>query len=122
MTSEIIHDHDVALLKDRHKDLVDIGLEPGPVYRAVDDAGGIDPIAAQGREKGLCSPPAMRRLSDDPAAAGSPAAQRRHIGLSPSLVNEHQSFGVKTMLVFFPAPTPTGDIRPVLFNRVYGFF
>ncbi len=48
VAAEIVHDDDVAGLERRDEELLDIGAEALAVDRPVEDAGRIDPVAAQG--------------------------------------------------------------------------
>jgi len=60
---------------------------------------------------------AIKTLAFKAAAVGS-----RHIGLDPGLVQKHKT----PMIELFDQPAPgaaaTPDIRPLLFDGVYGFF
>ena len=47
-----------------HQELLDIGEEACAVDRAVDDAGRVDPVAAQRGEEGQRAPVAVRHLGD----------------------------------------------------------
>jgi hypothetical protein len=51
-----------------------------------------------------------------------PATQARHVGLGPSFINEHQPRRIDPGLILLPPGAPSGDIRPVLFGCVDGFF
>jgi hypothetical protein len=65
---------------------------------------------------------AVRRKTAKPLAFGSPAAQRRHVGLDPGLINEHQSPWIDVTLPGFPAQPMTRDISAFLFAGEDGFF
>ena len=56
----------------------------------------IDPIVAQRRQQGGGLPMAVRDLGDQAATARGPASQRRHVGLGPALVDEHQAGSMDT--------------------------
>ncbi|MEY9722161.1 hypothetical protein ABIA22_004715 [Sinorhizobium fredii] len=47
---------------------------------------------------------------DRSAAQPTPAAQRRHVGLDPGLVDEHQPSGIETSLPCLPALTSAGNV------------
>jgi hypothetical protein len=51
VAAEVIHDDDVAGFENRHELLLDIGAEAFTVDRAVEDARGGEPVAAQGAEE-----------------------------------------------------------------------
>ena len=85
-------------LRTRNELLFDIGAEAFAVDRAVEDARGGELVAAQGAEEGQRPPVAMRRKAAQPLALGPPAAQRRHVGLDPGLVDEDQTPRIETGL------------------------
>ena len=98
VAAEVVHDDDVALLEDGNELLFDIGAEALAVDRAVGDAGGREFIAAQCREEGQRPPVAVRREAPHPSAFRPPSTQRRHAGLDPGLVDEHQAAGIEAGL------------------------
>jgi len=51
MAAEIVHDHQVAGFEGRDENLIDIGAEDHAIDRAVDDAGRVEPVAAQRRQE-----------------------------------------------------------------------
>jgi hypothetical protein len=65
---------------------------------------------------------AMRDTALKPLALQAPAAQRRHVGLGPGFVDEHQPRGFNPGLVFLPPVPPSRDVRPLLLGGVDGFF
>ena len=46
-------------------------------------------------------------------AAGRPPEQRRHIGLGPGLVDEHQPGGIDAALIGFPLGAAPSDVGPI---------
>jgi len=54
--------------------------------------------------------------------AQAPAAQRRHIGLDPGLINADQAPGVKLVLIGLPACALERDVAAGLLGRQYRFF
>ena len=91
MAAEIVHDDDVAGFEDRNELLFDIGAEAFAVDRAVEDARGREPVAAQGAEEGQRPPVAVRREAPQAITLRPPSAQRGHVGLDPGLVDEDQT-------------------------------
>ena len=96
---------DVVRSQGRGQNLLDAGSE----YIAIDPSpwslgpvrfhgstsmtqGAVTFVMAQGRDEGHGIPMPERGLSDQTLATRRPAPQRRHVGLCPSLINEHQSF------------------------------
>ena len=122
MRAEIVEDDDVSGLEGRREKLLDIGGEEFAVDRPVDNAGSIDPVMPQSRDEGEGLPVAIRNLGGETLAFWSPAAQRRHVGLHPGLVDEDQPAGGDPALVGLPALALPGDVRPVLLRRQSGFF
>src|SRR5712692_10900860 len=101
---------------------LDIGEKADAVDRSVDDAGGLDPVAAQGCQEGQGAPAAMRHLGDQPGTPSAMPMAAGHIGLGPGLVDEDQALGVKPALVLLPPDAPPGDVGTVLFAGVQTFF
>jgi hypothetical protein len=52
----------------------------------------------------------------------SPAAQRRHVGFYPGLIDEDQARSVNPALMGFPAYPFTDDIGSTLFGWPHRFF
>ncbi len=122
MASEVVHDDDVAGLEGRHELLLDIGEEADAVDRPVEDKGRGELVTAQRREEGHGLPVAMGRVAVQTPALRPPAPDRRHVGLDPGLVDEHQAFGIKPGLPGPPSLPVPGDRRPGLFKSEQGFF
>jgi hypothetical protein len=53
---------------------------------------------------------------------GPPAAQRRHVGFDPGLVDKHQARSFDPALMRLPAGPFTGDVGAVLFGGMDRFF
>ena len=53
---------------------------------------------------------------------GSPAAQGRHVGLGPGLVDEDRPLGINLPLILFPLLAPAGNAGAELLGGKYGFF
>jgi transposase len=64
----------------------------------------------------------MPRRVKVPAFLGSPAAQRRHVGLDPRLIDKHQARSIYPALIRLPACPFTSDIGAVLLGRQKRFF
>src|ERR1700758_889675 len=91
MAAEIVQDDDIARLERGNELLFDIGEKAFAVDRAVEDAGGHELVTAQRAEEGQRPPVAMRCKATQPVAFATPSAKRRHVGLDPSLIDEHQT-------------------------------
>ena len=109
-------------LKRRDEDLLDIELERLAVDRAIEDPWGVDAVVPQRRHEGHGLPVAVRDLGLQPQAARRPAAQRRHVGLGPGLVDEDQAGGIDAALIGLPLRPPTRDVGALPFAGDDGFF
>ena len=122
VTAEVVHDDDIAGLERGGEELFDIALEAFAIDRSVEHARCIDAVMAQSGKEGHRLPMAVRHAGGEPLAPHAPAAQRRHVGLGPRLVDEHQVPGVKPALVELPAGTAPGNVRALLFACLDGLF
>ena len=122
VATEIIDDDDVARAERWQKHLLDIGQEAAAIDRTVDDAGGIDPIASEGCQESHGPPAALRHLGEQPLPARCPAAQARHVGLGPGLVDEDQPRRIKLALVGLPASALVRDVWTILLGGEQRFF
>jgi hypothetical protein len=117
MGAEIVEDDDVARLERRGEELLDIGAEAFAVNGAVEQAGRIDAVIAQGGKKRRGLPVAMRNLVDEALSFRRPAVQAGHVGFRPGLVDEHQSPGIDAALIGPPTRAMTAYVRAVLLAR-----
>jgi len=122
MAAEVVHDDDVAGREGWHEELLDIGGEELAVDRTVEHAGRIDPVVAERGEEGERAPSPEGRSGDKLVPAPAPAADRRHVGLGPGLVDEDQAHRIKPALVLLPLLAPSGDRRPQLLGGEQRFF
>ena len=121
MTSEVVHDDNVAWREDREENLLDISEEACAIDRSVDDAGRGEPVATQRRQESERLPFAERRFGDEAFASGASAMGARHVGFRPGLVDEHKPPWIDRRLTRLPPLTPPGDVR-VLFGGAKAFF
>ncbi len=122
VTAEIVHDDDIAGSQRGHEELLDPCGKALAVDRAIEDAGRIDPVMAKGCQEGQRAPFAERSAGDQLAPARRPAPDRRHVGLSPGLVDEDQPARIKPPLVLLPLLSPARDLRPQLLDGEQRFF
>ena len=122
MAAEIVHDDDIAGLEDRQELLLDIGAEALAVDRTIEHARRGEPIAAQCAEEGQCPPVALWREAPQAFAFRPPAAQWRHVGLDPGLIDKDQPPRIEPSLPGSPAPAPTRDIGAGLLKGEQCFF
>lgn len=107
MAAKIIEDDDIAWLEGGNENLLDPCSEDYAVDRSIENHGGDDFVMSQPGEEGEGFPMTVRHLGNQPLAARRPAMSAGHVGLDPGLVNEDQTFGIKTMLMLAPAgPEP----------------
>ena len=122
VAGEIVHDDDFAGRERGHEELLDILKEACAVDRLIEHAGGIDPVAAQGREERHRFPVPVRHFGMETLPLGCPATQRGHVGLGPGLVDEDEAPGIKPPLILLPLPAPPGHLGPELFGGQHAFF
>jgi hypothetical protein len=120
--AQIVHDDDISGAQGGDEELLDVSAETDAVDRPIDDAGRVDPVAAQGRQEGQCASATVRHLGDQARAAQRAPAAAGHVGLGPGLVDEDQAPWVKPALILLPPQPPQGDVGPVLLAGVQAFF
>ena len=94
-----------------------LGAKALAVDGAVEQAGRVDAVGAQGGEEGRGLPAAVRDLVDEALALRGPAVEAGHVGFGPSLVDEDETGGIDAALIGSPARPMPADVRPVLFAR-----
>src|ERR1700726_4976401 len=92
--AEIVEDHDIPRLQSCDQYFFDIKTEALGVDRAIEDPWRVDTVMPKGGQEGHRLPMAIRHLGVEPLPASAPAAQRGHIGLGPSFVDEDEAFGI----------------------------
>jgi hypothetical protein len=122
VTAEIVHDDDVAGAKRGHEDLLDIGSKALAVDWPLKQPRRLDPIVAQRGQECCGLPVTVRDLGREPAAARRPSSQRRHVGLSPGLVDEDQALRLDAILMLCPLRPPPRDVGTVAFASHHAFF
>ena len=115
VAAEIIHDDDVARRECRYQHLLDIDAEAFAIDGTVDHPGRVDPVVAQGRQKGCGAPMAEGGVADQALTARAPAPQWRHVGFDPGFINENEPGWVDVRLIFQPPLPPAHDIGAALF-------
>ena len=119
---EIVHDDDVTRLDCLQQDLRDIVFEAVAVDGSADGERSCHAVEAQGSNKGYGFPAASSHLCHEGFAFLEPAPEPGHVGFDPCFVDKNQSRRLNARLVFAPPVTPSGDVGPVLFGGVNGFF
>lgn len=95
MGREIVQDDDVARFQRRGELGLDIGLEDASVHGRVNHKRSGEGVAAKAGDEGLGLPMSERGLGKQSLSLGAAAAQARHLGGRPGLVQEHQSVRLK---------------------------
>jgi hypothetical protein len=122
VAAEIVHDDDVARLKLRNEDLLNIGAEAFAVDGTVEQARRGEAVAAQRAEERQRAPVAMWREAAHPLAFWPPSAQWGHVGLDPGLVNKDQAPGIELGLPCAPALASTRDVGACSLESEQRFF
>ena len=95
VAAKIVHDDDVARLKLRNENLLNICAEAFAFDRAVEQAGCGEAVAAQGAKESQRPPVAVGREAAQPFAFWPPSVQWGHVGLNPGLVDKDQASGIE---------------------------
>ncbi len=122
VTTQIVHDDDVAGLERRDEGVLDVALEAGAVDRAVEQPRGVDAIMAQRGQERHGLPSAPRHLGLEPVAPRRPSPERRHVGLGPRLVDEDQALRIDALAILDPLRPSSPDVEAILFAGQHGFF
>lgn len=90
VTAKIVDDHYVARAERWEEHFFDVKQEALAVDGTIDEPGRVDAVMPQSGEKRHSVPMAIRRLGPETRSDRRPAAQGRHIGLGPGLVDEDE--------------------------------
>jgi len=122
VTAEIVDDDDVTRRQARHQELFDIGAEQSAIDRAVDHTRRKQRIDPQGGQERQRLPAAVGREALEALTFRPPAADRRHVGLDPRLIDENEARGIEMRHGLAPSPAPPHHVDPVLLSRQQCFF
>lgn len=122
MAAEIVHDDDVAGGERWHKELLHPGGKTQAVDRPIEDAWCIDPVMPERGQEGQRAPMAKGGAGNQFLSSRGPSTDRRHVGLGPGLIDEHEAPGIKPPLILLPLLAPARDLRPQLFDGEQRFF
>lgn len=117
MAAKVVHDDDVASLKGRHEDFLDVEEKALSVDRAIDEPRGFDAVMPERSKKSHRNPMTVRRPGLNALALDTPAAQWGHVGFSPGLVDEDQSRGINSLLIGDPSGAPSFYVGTLLLGR-----
>ena len=136
MGAEIVHHDDVAEREFDDQHLGDPSPEGFAIDRAVEDAGRLQSIGAQGGQEGQGAPLAMGCPAQHTRALRPPSPERRHVRLHPVrpeidpqdrflavlTINEDKPMRIQSCLNPLPAPALTRHVRTQLLQREQTFF
>ena len=122
VAAEVVQDEDIARREGRSENLLDVEEEGFAVDRPVDHLRRTNLVVAQRGDEGQGLPMAMGRIGLQPSSPRPPAAQGRHVGLHPGLVDEHKLRGRDPALMGLPSRPLSRHVRARLFLGQQRFF
>ncbi len=114
---QVVHHDDVARYELGDEDLLDIGFEGSPVDRSVEDEGRNHTAGAKAGDEGRRLPMAMWNANPQALPARGSSVAARHVGRSPSLVDENEPRRVEVELPFEPGLALLQDVGTILDER-----
>ena len=115
-------DDDVARPQGRGEYIVDMGLEPFAVDRAVQNHRRDHAVQAEAGDQRRRLPVAVRNRHPQAFTPGAAPLGACHVRRGPRLVYEDEPRGIEIGLRFEPRPTLLQDVGPILLDRVAGLF
>lgn len=122
VAAEIVQDDEVPGLERRRESLLCPGSEAVAIDWTIEDAGCVDPIVPECRDKSCPFPMPVWCHAIDPLPFWTTAIARCHIGRSPSLVDENQLLWSQVDLLATPFGARLGNILSQLFGCTRGLF
>jgi hypothetical protein len=122
MRWQIVHHDEIARSQRRRRHLFDVGEERLSVHRAVEHHGRGQAAQAQGSGEGGRLPMTMRDGRTAALAPWGAATRTGHLGGRSGLIDEDQALGIEVRLRVEPSLALRGDVGPLLFVGVRGFF
>ena len=122
VAAEIVHNHDIAGVKRRDEELFDVDQKSLAVDGTIEKPRRLDSIMAQGSKERHRVPMAVRRPGLETLSFGSPAAQGRHVGLGPGLVDEDEPARINARLKACPSGAPSLYVGTFLLAGQQSFF
>jgi hypothetical protein len=119
---EVIHHDNVVAPERRNQDLLDVGPKYLSAHGPLDHHWGDHFVVTQSGYESDGLPCAEWSMADHPDAALSPPPEPHHVSAGRSLVDKHQSGGVKHALLSDPASACSGHIRALPFLGLQAFF
>ena len=122
MRGKIIHYYGVSDREGRNQDLFDVGQEPWPVHRAVQDHGGGHAREPQAANECCRLPMTMRKRSSQAHATRRAPIKATHFCAGARLIHKNQGCGVQIILSVKPELPSLQDVRSPLLRRMRRFF
>ncbi len=122
VATKVVEDHDIAGPERWCEELLNPGEEDRAVDRAIDNAGCLDAVRAQGCEEGQRLAVSVWYSRDEALAPRGTAVGAGHVGLGPGLIDEHQARRVDAALIAAPTLALARDVGPMLLGGVQAFF
>src|SRR6478609_7270359 len=122
VSTEVVHHNDIVAFERRNQELLDIGKEHFSVHGTLDYERCNHSIVPQRCHEGDRLPMSVRHATNQPHATRAAPLEPRHIGADCSLIDKHQSGGVKHALLPDPAPTRPRHVSALLLRRSHTFF
>lgn len=125
MEGDVVEDNDIALFQGRRQLRFHPDLEGAPVHRAIDDPGGGQAMAAQGRDAGLAFPASERRVGPVALSFLRPAGALGQLGVGGGFVDETQprhGLVEEGLAPCDPKVALGGDVRSLLLAGQQAFF
>lgn len=122
VASEIVQDHDVAGPQCGNENRFDVEEKALAIDWPIDEPWSIDAIMTQRCEKRHRVPVTIRGLGLQPLSSRTPAAQGRHVGLRPRLVDEDEPGRINAALMTCPLSAPSSHVGAVLLFGQKCFF
>jgi len=114
MAGEIVHHHDVAGFQDRRQMLLDPGSEQFAVDAAFNRQRSDEPLDPQGTQKSRRLPTSARSFVNQTRAELRAAVGARHVGFSPSFIDENDLGGIDQLLRSAPRRALLDHIGAIL--------
>ena len=122
VAAEIVHDDNVARAESRNENRFDIEQKAFPIDGTVDEPRRIHAIVAQRCQESHRVPVAVRRFGFEAFSYQAPAAQWRHIGLGPGLIDKNEPRRINACLMNCPLGAPSSYVGTILFFGQKCFF
>ena len=122
VAAEIVHNDDIARPERGEENRFDIEQKTLAIDGAIDEPGRIDAIVTERSQERHRVPVTVRCFRFEPFSYGAPAAQWRHVGLRPGLVDKDEPRRINARLIARPLRAPSLHVGTVLLFGQKCFF